>query len=323
VERAGDESREGVRRVFAMDASLLSHPRGTGRMCAQRVDRHPPGAIKDSEARGTQQVSIAAMQTEPDTAVERGTQAPDGLARGTAHEAEIGRLHARIAQLEREKAANDAVLAVAAHELLTPVIMIDAYATMVSERLDEEHHADSRRDLDALHRGAARTRLLVETLLKDVQSQGRELRRRSIDLNLLVRECLTLLAPEIRSRDAQVQVTDLPHIRGEEALISAVFSNLLVNALKYGPREHGTILVDAAPDTIGWRLSVQSQGPPILPADRDRIFEPYHRGRGERRAQGAGLGLAICRSIVERHGGQIGVLASDGGDNHFYFTLPA
>jgi signal transduction histidine kinase len=279
------------------------------------------------------------MQGELDTAMKCGTQASATLARKTAsHAAEngrlharIGRLHARIGRLERDKAANDAILAVAAHELLTPVIMIDAYATMVSERLDEEHHADSLRDLEALHRGAARARLLVETLLNDGHSQGRELRKRPIDLNLLVRECVTLLAPEIRTRGADVQVAELPHICGEEPLISAVFSNLLVNALKYGPRERATILVDAAPEEAAWRFAVQSQGPPILPADRERIFQPYHRRRGERRAQGSGLGLAICRNIVERHGGQIGVMASTSGDNRFstsgdnrfYFTLPA
>jgi signal transduction histidine kinase len=268
-------------------------------------------------------MSIAAMQGELDTAKARGTQPPNGPTRRKAlDEAEIGRLHARIAQLEREKAARDSILAVAAHELLTPVIMIDAYATVVSERLDEEHHADSRRDLEALHRGAARARLLVETLLNDVQAEGRALRRRPIDVEVLVRECTTLLAPEIRSRDAEVQIAPLPQIRGEEPLIGAVFSNLLVNALKYGPRARGRILVEATPDQTGWRFSVQSQGPPIPPADRDRIFEPYHRGRGERRARGAGLGLAICRSIVERHGGQIGVTTSGSGDNSFYFTLP-
>ena len=269
-------------------------------------------------------MSIATVHGELDTAMERGMQPPDGRPRRTTvHEDEIRRLQARIAQLERERAANEATLAVAAHELLTPVIMIDAYATMVSERLDEQHHADSRRDLEALHRGAARTRLLVETLLNDFRSHGRELRRRPIDLNLLVRECLTLLAPEIRTRGADVQVAELPHIPGEEPLISAVFSNLLVNALKYGPRERGAILVDAAREKTGWRFSIQSQGPTIPCGDRERIFEPYHRGRGERRAQGSGLGLAICRSIVERHGGQIGVTASSNGDNRFYFTLPA
>jgi signal transduction histidine kinase len=269
-------------------------------------------------------MSIATTHGEMDTAVKHAPQAPNGHARTTRFlEAENRRLHARIAQLEREKAAGEAVVAVAAHELLTPVIMIDAYATMVAERLDEDLHESSLRDLDALHRGAARTRLLLETLLNDAHAEGRELRRGPIDLNLVVRECLTLLAPEIHSRGADVRVSDLPQVSGEEPLISAVFSNLLINALKYGPRHHGTILVEATPDQTGWRFSIQSEGPTIPPVDRERIFEPYHRGRGERRAHGTGLGLTICRSIVERHGGHIGVTSSSTGDNRFYFTLPA
>ncbi len=204
-----------------------------------------------------------------------------------------------------------------------PFVMIDAKATMIAERLDEELHADTHRDLDAMRRGAVRTRLLVETLLHDACSQGRELRRRRIDLNFVLPECLTLLAPEVRSRGAAVQVAELPNVDGDEPLISAVFSNLLINALKYGPRSRGKILVDATPEKTGWRFSVQSQGATISVADRDRIFEPYHRGRGERRARGAGLGLTICRNIVERHGGQIGVTSSSSGGNRFYFTLPA
>jgi signal transduction histidine kinase len=211
---------------------------------------------------------------------------------------------------------------VAAHELLAPLVLTDAYATTVADRLDGEVHAESRRDLEALRRASARTRLLVETLLHDARSHGRKLRRRPIDLNHLLRECLTLVAPEIRAHGTHVQVAELPVVRGEEPLIGVVFTNLLLNALKYGPRDRGTILVDAGREDAGWRFSVQSQGPAIPVEDRDRIFEPYRRGRGERRARGAGLGLTICRHIVERHGGQIGVTATPSGDNRVSFTLP-
>ena len=238
-------------------------------------------------------------------------------------EAEIRRLRVRITELEREKADVEAFAAMAAHELFAPLVMIDAYAATVSERVDEELDPDSLRDLAALRRAAVRTRLLVDTLLHDASCHGRPLRRRPVDVNLVVRECLTLLAPEIRSRGAEVQVAALPEVCGEETLISALFTNLLTNALKYGPRDRGKILVDATLENGSWRFSVQSQGPTIPVADRERIFEPYHRGRGERRARGASLGLTICRQIVERHGGQIGVRAANGGDNRFYFTLPA
>ena len=238
-------------------------------------------------------------------------------------QAEIQRLHARIAELEDEKADVEAFAAVAAHELLAPLVLADAYATTVAERLDEDRHADARRELYALRRAAARTRLLVETLLHDARSHGRALRRRATDLNVVLDDCLTLLEPEIEVRAAEVQAAELPHVSAEETLISAVFTNLLLNALRYGPREHGTIRVDASRENGYWRVSVESEGPTIPAAERERIFERYHRGRGERRARGAGLGLTICRHIVERHGGHIGVAAANGGANRFYFTLPA
>ena len=238
-------------------------------------------------------------------------------------ETEIQRLRGRIAELEDEKADVEAFAAVAAHELLAPLVLADAYATTVAERLEEDRHADARRDLDALRRAASRTRLLVETLLHDARSHERPLRLTAIDLNAVLSECLTLLQPEIEVRDAEVQVAELPEAYGEETLIGAVFSNLLLNALRYGPREHARILVDACPRRGSCRFSVQSGGPTIPAADRERIFERYQRGRGERRARGAGLGLTICRRIVERHGGQIGVTATNTGANRFYFTLPA
>ena len=256
--------------------------------------------------------------------IERAPQAAPAQARTVPLlEAEIRRLHARNTELEREKADLEASVAMAAHELLAPLVMIDARAATIADSIGEELHADSRRDLDALRRGADRTRLLVETLLRHACSQGRPLQRRPIDLNLVLRECLTLLTPEIHSRGAEVQVAELPELCGEETLISALFTNLLSNALKYGPRTGGRILVDATLQSAGWRFSVRSQGPAIPVADRERIFEPYHRGRGERRARGAGLGLTICRQIVERHGGQIGISTANDGDNRFSFTLPA
>lgn len=239
------------------------------------------------------------------------------------HEPGIELLRARIAELEREKAETEAFAAEVAHELVTPLVMIDAYATMAAQQIDDNFNADALRSLDTLQRGAVRTRLLVETLLHAASSRGGPLRRSVVDLNTVLDDCLSLLAPEIQFRGAEVQVAELPDVLADEALIGAVFSNLLINALKYGPRHSPTIRVDATLMDTDWRLSVQSQGPVIPVQDRHRVFEPYNRGRGERRARGAGLGLTICRQIVERHGGQISVTATGQGENHFCFTLPA
>jgi two-component system, OmpR family, phosphate regulon sensor histidine kinase PhoR len=102
-----------------------------------------------------------------------------------------------------------------------------------------------------------------------------------------------------------------------------LFSNLLSNALKYGPRTGAEIQISVVRSEAGWTFAVQSPGPPIPEDASERIFEPWQRGPGERRARGAGLGLAIVRHIVERHGGQVGVTSPTDTSNRFFFTLPA
>jgi signal transduction histidine kinase len=232
-------------------------------------------------------------------------------------------LRARIAEVEREKAEVEAFAAIAAHEMLKPLVMAEAYAAMVSARLDDTAHAESRHDLDALARGAARVRQLVETLLHEARSSGRKLQRRPVDLQKLVGDCVGFLAPEIESRHAEVVVEKLPPVVGEQALLNGLLMNLLINALNFSPRRAGVIRVCAAREPSAWRVAVESQGPTIPEEDRGRIFEPFLRGRGERRVRGTGLGLAICRRIVDRHGGEIGVVPVNGSGNRFFFTLPA
>ena len=101
-------------------------------------------------------------------------------------------------------------------------------------------------------------------------------------------------------------------MRAEESLIGAVFANLIGNALKYGPRAGATISVEAKREPGAHRFIVTGGGRVIPYEDRERIFEPYERGRAERRTRGGGLGLAICRQIVQWHGGEIGVEETDG-----------
>jgi light-regulated signal transduction histidine kinase (bacteriophytochrome) len=236
---------------------------------------------------------------------------------------EVERLAARVATLEREKAQLEAFAAVAAHELVEPLVMTEAYASILSERLHGPDHADSRQDLDALARGVARMRVLAESLLHEARSDDRELELKQVDVGAMVRDCVELLRPEIGARRAHVEVEDLPDVVAEEALLSGVFSNLLINALKYSPREGATIHIGGAREPAECRYFIDSEGPAIPFSERERIFELYQRGRDERRVSGAGLGLAICRRIVERHGGTIGVVSLNGSGNRFQFTLPA
>jgi light-regulated signal transduction histidine kinase (bacteriophytochrome) len=238
-------------------------------------------------------------------------------------EREAEQLSARVAQLERENAALEAFAGVAAHELVEPLVITEAYATMIAERLHEDEHAESRRDLALVARTVSRTRLLLEALLHDARSADVHIGDLRVDLDAVVSDCLDVLETEIEARGAGVRVGELPTVRGNEALLNGLFTNLLMNALKYSPRHGAEIAVDSTREGRFWKVSIDSEGPTIPARDRERIFYPYQRGTGERRARGAGLGLAICRRIVDRHGGHIGVTPAPGGGNRFFFTLPA
>jgi signal transduction histidine kinase len=236
---------------------------------------------------------------------------------------QIAMLSARVEELEAEKEAAESFAAVAAHELMAPLVMTEARVALAREHLDPDVQADTVRTLDELARDAASSRRLVEALLEEARWSDRPLQRVRIELDAVVTDCLLMLAPEIRARGARVDVEPLPEVRGNPDLIRALVTNLLVNALKFNRRHGGAICIRAASDGEWLTVFVADQAQPIPPADRDRIFLAFSRGRGERRARGAGLGLAICRRIVERHGGRIGVLPGEGGGNEFFFTLPA
>jgi signal transduction histidine kinase len=232
----------------------------------------------------------------------------------------LARLEARVAELERDNARLDRFAAVAAHELTEPAVIAQEYAALLLDRLGTDADPQSRSDLQALSRGAAHMRLIVETLLQEARVADRSLARVPVDLSELVHDGRALLANEIRARDACVVVGPLPTVLGDELLLGILMKNLLSNAVRYGARG-GTVRVGAARHERGWRVSVTNQGPPIPAAERRHIFEPFQRGRAGRSGGGAGLGLAICRAIVERHGGAIGLRVSP-ADNRFHFTLP-
>jgi two-component system, chemotaxis family, sensor kinase Cph1 len=238
-------------------------------------------------------------------------------------EAENRRLRVRVTELERQNTDGAGLVAVAAHELVEPLIATETYASIVAGRLEGDAHAESRSDLDTLRRGSAHARVLVEALLHHGEAAERPPRRAPIDVGLIVADSLRLLRPEVDFREVQLEIGELPVVAGEETLIRSLITNLVSNALKYGPRYGGTIAISATQLGGDWRFCVHSQGPTIPVADRERIFDAYRRGRGERRIRGAGLGLAICRQIVERHGGRIWVGPAHGTGNEFLFTLPA
>jgi signal transduction histidine kinase len=244
-------------------------------------------------------------------------------------ERELAEARAHAAALENELAATresaeqlERFAAMAAHELLRPLIMTEAFAQGIAERGGHGLDLDTRQDIDTLVRVSSKMRLLVETLLMEARPGGEPLQRQAVDMATVLKDCVDMLGSDIHARDARVEIQDMPVVAGDPALLTGVFGNLLANALQYGPRNGAEIHVSAERSEAGWTFSVESTGPAIPEGDRERIFEPWERATGERRARGVGLGLALVRQVVERHGGSVGVTSPAPAANRFFFTLP-
>jgi signal transduction histidine kinase len=233
-------------------------------------------------------------------------------------------LEERIAQLEQRNLALERFAAMAAHQLAEPLVIAESSAILVAEQLGDDLDPMLRARLDAIGRGAARARRLMDALLEDARSSETPPNITAVDLAEVVEETLVSLEPQIEARHALVEVGDLPCVRGERRLLSVIIDNLVANALKHGPRDNGVITIGAQPYGDGWRLAIGSQGPPIPAADLPRIFAPFDRLPGERRVSGSGLGLAICLRLVERLGGTLGHTVGGANEgNVFWLLLPA
>jgi PAS domain S-box-containing protein len=232
-------------------------------------------------------------------------------------------LAVRLEELEQRYAAVERFAGTAAHQLAEPLVIAESSAILVAEELGEDLDPVLRGRLDAIGRGAARARRLMDALLADARTDGRPLELAAVDVGAVINDALETLASQVEERGATVIVGPMPQIRGDAGLIGIVLENLLSNALKYGPRIGGRVEISADRRHEGWRISVAGEGMPIPADEAGRIFEPFHRASSERRIPGVGLGLAICTRLVDRMGGVLGVEPGREAGNTFWVILPA
>jgi signal transduction histidine kinase len=234
-----------------------------------------------------------------------------------------GELAASLRELEERYAAVERFAATAAHQLAEPLVIAESSAILVAEELGEDLDPMLRGRLDAIGRGAARARRLMDALLADARTGSHEPARRPVNLASVVDNTLMSLDLQIQERTASFVVGQLPHVLGDPGLVSVVLDNLASNALKYGPRSGARVEITAERRSEHWRISVASGGTPIPAEEAERIFQPFHRVPGERRVPGIGLGLTICARLMERMDGTIGVEPGADSGNTFWISLPA
>jgi signal transduction histidine kinase len=143
-----------------------------------------------------------------------------------------------------------------------------------------------------------------------------------VDLGAVVRTALSDLDDRVVKERARVEVGALPVVHGAPGELGRVVQNLVSNALKFHGDDEPLVCISAERDSDSWRLIVDDNGIGIAPGDRERMFDMFARGQSRARYDGTGLGLALCRSIVERHGGSVWLDSSPLGGTRAVANFP-
>jgi PAS domain S-box-containing protein len=230
------------------------------------------------------------------------------------------------ARLRQTNEDLQAFAAMAAHDLRSPLAVISMYADLVTEELQEGtiEPAQTGERLHRIRRAADRGVALIEDLLAYASIGQESLEIGVVDLGVLTRS----VAAEHQAaadRDVHVTIADLPEVEGSLPLLRQLVSNMIGNAVKYGPADRDVrIVVDAVPGrSPDWlTIRITDNGDPIPPADRERLFGMFQRGTHQD-VPGSGVGLAICQRVAEAHGGRVSLDPDYTEGNRFLIELAA
>ncbi len=218
---------------------------------------------------------------------------------------------------------------VASHDLQEPLRKIEAFGDRLSTRCRDSLSEQGVEYLDRILTSASRMRTLINDLLSYARVASRAQPFTKVDCTRLVNEVVGDLESRITEVDGQVNYDSLPTIDADPTQLRQVFQNLISNALKFHqpevpPRiEIAAEQVTAPSGTNMVRFSVRDNGIGFDEIYLDRIFEVFQRLHGRAEYEGTGIGLAICRKIIERHGGSITAQSQPGAGSTFLITLPA
>ncbi len=213
---------------------------------------------------------------------------------------------------------------VVSHDLQAPLRTIKGYLRLLAEDYDQrlDEHADLY--IHQVLAGAERMQEMIMALLNLSRVETRGAPFAPTDCALLVEQVLEDLRSIIQEADADVRCNPLPTLPADRAQLARVFQNLIANAIKFR-REDVTprIHISAEREGEAWTFAVADNGIGLDPAHAERIFQIFQRLHTDEEYPGLGIGLALCKRIVERHDGRIWVESEPGAGSTFYFTLPA
>ena len=199
---------------------------------------------------------------------------------------------------------------------------IHGFAQILTDDYGDELDEEAKEYLDRITSAAARMQMLINDLLSYSRVQGDASDFSLVSLRDVVADVLSLLEAQIEEASAHINVSPLPTVRGEQTHLIQLFQNLIGNAIKYCDRDQPRIEIDCSQKNDHWEISVRDNGIGIAPEHHDRVFEIFRRLHTEAEYPGTGIGLAICRRIVDRHGGDIWIESDGIRGTSIIFSLP-
>ncbi len=211
----------------------------------------------------------------------------------------------------------------ASHDLQEPIRTLVSFSTFLRDDVGDDLSPEAATDLEHITVAAQRMKRLVTDLLALSRASRSTLKPAEVALEDCLKDSLDALRERVTETGARVEQAPLPVVSGDRRLLTQLFQNLLGNAMKFRRgNEPPAITVAAQQQDSVWLIEVKDNGIGIEPEYASQIFAPFKRLHGMEDYEGSGIGLAICKRAVERHGGRIWVESEPGDGSRFRFTLP-
>ena len=231
-------------------------------------------------------------------------------------------LRLKLEELARSNAELEQFAYVSSHDLQEPLRMISSYLQLLQRRYQGK--LDDRADKYIYYAvdGASRMQNLINDLLEFSRVTTRAREPEPMDCEFLLNQVLSVLELYIKENKATVSHNSLPELMADNTQLAQVFQNLIINGIKFHSEEAPKIHISSERKAKEWVFSVKDNGIGIDSQYSERIFEVFKRLHNKEEYPGTGIGLSICKKIIERHGGRIWVESELGKGSTFYFTLP-
>jgi PAS domain S-box-containing protein len=211
----------------------------------------------------------------------------------------------------------------ASHDLQEPLRMVASYTQLLRRRYRGKLDSDADEFIEFATDGASRMQALINDLLLYSRVGSRAVHAEPADINLIMAQVKADLAAAIADSGASVRYDRLPTVQADPVQIRQLLQNLVANAIKFHGQAAPVVDVSATRDTDQWRFAVRDNGIGIEPRYAERIFGIFQRLHTRDEYAGTGIGLAVCKKVVERHGGRIWLESQPSDGATFFFTVPA